>query len=91
MFTVIIVVCLLKRMCMPSFVLIGCYFCRVFIEYTKFHLDWLLCHMAIYVPIVMYGLRLFIVVLGELQCLANCLHVSTIRFCYFTLSTPSSF
>ena len=24
MFTVIIVVCLLKRMCMPSFVLIGC-------------------------------------------------------------------
>ena len=20
-----------------------CYFCGVFIEYTKFHLDWLLC------------------------------------------------
>ena len=31
--------------------------------------------MAIYVPIVMYGLRLFIVVLQELHCLPNCLHV----------------
>ena len=31
--------------------------------------------MAIYVPIVMYGLRLFIVVLQELHCLSNCLHV----------------
>ena len=28
--------------------------------------------MAIYVPIVMYGLRLFIVVLQELHCLPNC-------------------
>ena len=27
--------------------------------------------MAIYVPIVMYGLRLFIVVLQELHCLPN--------------------
>ena len=35
--------------------------------------------MAIYVPIVMYGLRLFIVVLQELHCLANCLHVFMIR------------
>ena len=31
--------------------------------------------MAIYVSIVMYGLRLFIVVLQELHCLSNCLHV----------------
>ena len=49
MFTVIIVVCSLKSMCMPSFVLNGC--CDV--------------------PIVMYGLRLFIVVLQELHCLPN--------------------
>ena len=40
--------------------------------------------MAIYVPIVMYGLRLFIVVLQELHCLSNCLHVFMIRVrgCY---------
>ena len=40
--------------------------------------------MAIYVPIVMYGLRLFIVVLQELHCLPNCLHVCMIRVrgCY---------
>ena len=40
--------------------------------------------MAIYVPIVMYGLRLFIVVLQELHCLPNCLHVFMIRVrgCY---------
>ena len=53
--------------------------------------------MAIYVPIVMYSLRLFIVVLQELHCLPNCLHVFMIRviswyhvtkFCY---STPSGF
>ena len=51
--------------------------------------------MAIYVPIVMYGLRMFIVVLQELYCLPNCLHTSMIRvrgfyhitkFCY---SIPS--
>ena len=35
--------------------------------------------MAIYVPIVMYGLRLFIVVLQEVYCLLNCLHVCMIR------------
>ena len=35
--------------------------------------------MAIYVPIIMYGLRLFIVVLQELHCLLNCLHVCMIR------------
>ena len=51
--------------------------------------------MAIYVPIVMYGLRLFIVVLQELHCLSNCLHVFMIRIrgCYhvtkFRYSTPS--
>ena len=40
--------------------------------------------MAIYVPIIMYGLRLFIVVLQELHCLPNCLHVFMIRVigCY---------
>ena len=48
------------------------------------YLDWLLCLWAIY---VMYGLRLFFVVLQELQCLPNCLHVSIIRvigFYHFT-------
>ena len=35
--------------------------------------------MAIYVLIIMYGLRLFIVVLQELHCLLNCLHVCMIR------------
>ena len=35
--------------------------------------------MAIYVPIVMYGLRLFIVVLQELHCLPNYLHVCMMR------------
>ena len=53
--------------------------------------------MAIYVPIVMYGLRLFIVVLQELHCLPNCLHVFMIRVigCYhvtkFHYSTRSGF
>ena len=31
--------------------------------------------MAISVPIIMYGLRLFIAVLQEVHCLPNCLHV----------------
>ena len=35
--------------------------------------------MAIYVPIIMYGLRLFNVVLQELHCLPKCLHVCIIR------------
>ena len=35
--------------------------------------------MAIYVSIVMYCLRLFIVVLQELHCLSNCLHIFMIR------------
>ena len=32
--------------------------------------------MAIYVPIIMYGLRLFIVVLQELNCLPKFLHAN---------------
>ena len=52
--------------------------------------------MAIYVSIVMYGLRLFIVVLQELHCLSNCLHACMIRVsCYhitkFCYSIPSGF
>ena len=47
----------------------------MFIEYvyTKFRLD---CLLAIYVPIVMYGLRLFIVALQEQHCLPNCLEIA---------------
>ena len=51
--------------------------------------------MAIYVSIIMYGLRLFIVVLQELHCLSNCLHgfMIRVRGCYhvtkFRYSTPS--
>ena len=66
MLTMIILVCSLNSMCIPSFVLIGSGVMSV-------------CYMPIYVPIVMYGLRLFIVVLQELQCLPNCLHVCIIR------------
>ena len=53
--------------------------------------------MAIYVPIIMYGLRLFNVVLQELHCSPNCLHDCMIRVrgCYhfikFRCSTSSSF
>ena len=53
--------------------------------------------MAIYVPIIMYGLRLFIVVLQELHCLPNCLHDYMMRVsgCYhfikFHCSPPSDF
>ena len=50
-----------------------CYYCDVLFEKyvcTKFHLNWLLCVSELqHVPIVMYGLRLFIVVLQELHCL----------------------
>ena len=53
------VVCSLKSICIPSF---GC--CV-----SELHA------IILYVPIVMYGLRLFIVVLQELHCLLNCLHV----------------
>ena len=77
MFTVFIVVCSLKSMRIPNFVLIG------------------YCVSDLRGYIVMYGLRLFIVVLQELHCLSNCLHVFMIRVigCYhvtkFRYSTPS--
>ena len=69
--------------------------CGVFIEKyvcTKFH-NWLLCQWVTwpYVPIVMYGLRLFIVVLQELHCLPNCLHACMIRVRRFCYSIPSGF
>ena len=56
-----------------------------------------LSYMAIYVSIVMYGPRLYIVVLQELHCLSNCLHACMIRvrICYhitkFCYSIPSGF
>ena len=77
-FTVIIVVCSLS---VPSFILIG--YCVSELHGHK-----------LYVPIVMYGLRLFIVVLQELP---NCLHVCMIRVrgCYhitkFRYSIPHGF
>ena len=57
MFTMIIVLCSVKNMCIPSFILVGCCVREL--------------HIAICVPIVMYGLGLFIVhvVLQELHCL----------------------
>ena len=76
-----------------------CYYCGVFIEkhtHTKFNLHWLLCERVTW-PIVMYDLRLFNVVLQELHCLPNYLHVFMIRVigCYhitkFRYSTPSGF
>ena len=77
----------------------GHYF-GVFIEKyvcTKFHRNGLLSYMTIYVPIVMYCLRLFIVVLQELHCLPNYLHICMIkvRDCYhiikFRCSIPYGF
>ena len=44
-------------------------------------------YVAIYAPIIMFGLRLFI---EELQCLQCCFHVDIIRIIIF-LSTPSGF
>ena len=49
-------------MCIPRFTSIGC----------------CISYMHIYVPIVIYGVRLFIVVLQEVQCLECCLHVRII-------------
>ena len=73
-----------------------CYDCGVFIEkHVYIYQVSDIVYMATYVPIVMYGLRLFIVDLQELHCLLNCLHVCLIRvrgwyqitkFCYSTLS-----
>ena len=67
MFTAIIVVFSFKSMCLPGFIFISC--C---VSELRGHL----CP-----HIVMYGLRLFIVVL---QGLPNCLHVCMIkvRCCY---------
>ena len=59
-FTFIIAVCSDKSMCIPSFILIGCCVSGL---------------TAIYVPIVMYGLRLFIVVLDCLLCLHTCISI----------------
>ena len=36
-------------------------------------------YKAIYVPIVMYGLGLFVVVLQEMHCLLNCFHIGMVR------------
>ena len=54
------------------------------------------CESELHGPIVMYGLRLFIVALQELHCLPNCLHVCMIRVrgCYhftkfFAIMSPS--
>ena len=44
--------------------------------------------MAIYVPIILYGLRLFNVVLQELHCLPKCLHVCIIRL-EVAITSPS--
>ena len=38
--------------------------------------------MAIYVPIVMYGLRLFIVVLHDIHCFLQCLQL--LLWCVFS-------
>ena len=47
-------------------------------------------YMHIYVPIViLYGLRLFIVVLQEVQCLQCCLHVDIIIIIGIYLFTQS--
>ena len=60
--------------------------CGAFIEkvYTMvcLNVSELYGHLCPY--IVMYGLRLFIVVLQELHCLPNCLHICMIRVrgCY---------
>ena len=63
MCTVIIVVCSLKNICIPSYVLIG----RCVSESS-------------YVPILIYGLRLFIVVLHELHCLPTLYYVYALIF-----------
>ena len=46
--------------------------------------------MPIYVPIIMYAVRLFIVVLQELQCLPNCLHIGIIKVMSFFTKFCSS-
>ena len=73
-----------------------CYYCGMLTEkyvYTKFRRC---CVSELHGPIVMCGLRLFIVVLQELHCLPNCVHVCMIRVrgCYhftkvFAIMSPS--
>ena len=58
MFTVVVVVCSLKSMCIPSFILIGCYVSELHGHICPYHDVW---------PEA--------VVLQELHCLPNCLHV----------------
>ena len=53
--------------------------------YTKFCNCCERSYMAIHVPLVRYGLRLFVVVLQELHCLPNYLHVCMIR----VITSPS--
>ena len=72
-----------------------CYYCSVFIEKCVYiyHVSSSLVVVPIYIPSVVYGLRLFIVVV---QGLSNCLHVCMIRVrvCYhitFFCSTPAGF
>ena len=47
----------------------------MYIVYYSVYCDYFCCvsELHIYVPSVMYGLRLFIVVLQELYCLLQCL------------------
>ena len=85
MFIVMIVVCILKSMCIPRFVLIGC--CM-----SELH-----GHLCPYRNVLAEAVWLFIVVLQELHCLLNCLHVCMIRvrgFYHVTMfrySKPSGF
>ena len=76
-----------------------CYYCSVFIEKCVYiyQVSSSLVVVPIYIPSIVYGLRLFIVVVQELHCLSNCLHVCMIRVrvCYhftkFCCSTPAGF
>ena len=63
-----------------------CHYCNVlpgaayccFTRTTLFTTLFVVCSVKRFIPIVMYCLRLFIVVLQELHCLLNCLHVCMI-------------
>ena len=81
MFTVFIVVCSLKSICIPSFILIG--YCV-----NDLHGHNICLYRNVWPEV-------FSVALQELHCLLNCLHVFMIRVrgCYhvtkFRCSTPS--
>ena len=53
-----------------------CYYCSVFIEKCVYIYQVLssLVVVPIYIPSVVYGLRMFIVVVQELHCLSTCLY-----------------